>query len=245
MLNLIKFFINLTFCKFNKHFLIEIFNTNKDLIFANHIWKTEIYPFQRKMALSWISGYLLYASIPMIIFPILGPENSGRFGMTWTILLGVNSLSMSIISVKIQSYCVLIVQKDFKKLKKEYFNDSLLSFTISFFGILFLFLLLYLCDIYNLEYKNRFLEYKLIMFLSVITLLNQIIFVQAVFVRALKDDPYVISSMIGGILQFILSSFGAYYFGLIGLIWLMLIFALIIGFPWAFYIFWNNRPWEV
>ena len=55
----------------------------------------EIFPFQWKIALSWISGYLIFQLFNPVLFATEGSKIAGQMGMTMVAISGISSISIS------------------------------------------------------------------------------------------------------------------------------------------------------
>ena len=81
-----------------KQVLIDIY---KNPIIERIKYVDEIFPFQWRIAISWISGYLIYQLFTPVIFATGGAIIAGQIGMTLQVLNGIQALSMSWINTKI------------------------------------------------------------------------------------------------------------------------------------------------
>lgn len=90
-----------------KQVLIDIY---KNPIIERIKYVDEIFPFQWRIAISWISGYLIYQLFTPVIFATGGAIIAGQIGMTLQVLNGIQALSMSWINTKIPllSNCVAL-----------------------------------------------------------------------------------------------------------------------------------------
>ncbi|MFK2504393.1 hypothetical protein ACIXPB_19920, partial [Bacteroides fragilis] len=79
-------------------------------------YKTEIFPYQWKIALSWISGYFIFQLFNPVLFATEGAVIAGQMGMTLAALNGIQSLSLSWMTTKIPLYSGLIAQKQYRQL---------------------------------------------------------------------------------------------------------------------------------
>lgn len=88
-----------------KQVLIDIY---KNPIIERIKYVDEIFPFQWRIAISWISGYLIYQLFTPVIFATGGAIIAGQIGMTLQVLNGIQALSMSWINTKIL-YCQIVL----------------------------------------------------------------------------------------------------------------------------------------
>ena len=78
-------------------------------------YRNDIFPFQWKISLSWLSGYLIYQLFNPVIFAYEGAEMAGKMGMTLTVTNGILTIAMSWINTKVPSWSNLIATKEYKK----------------------------------------------------------------------------------------------------------------------------------
>jgi hypothetical protein len=79
-------------------------------------YKEEIFPYQWKIALSWISGFFIFQLFNPVIFATEGAIIAGQMGMTLAILSAIQSLSMSWMSTKVPLFSNLIALKKYNTL---------------------------------------------------------------------------------------------------------------------------------
>jgi len=79
-------------------------------------YRKEIFPYQWKIALSWISGYFIFQLFNPVLFATEGPVVAGQMGMTLAALNGILSLSLGWMTTKIPLFSGLIAQKEFNRL---------------------------------------------------------------------------------------------------------------------------------
>ena len=101
-------------------------------------YKLEIFPYQWRIALSWMSGYFMYQLFNPVVFATEGAIVAGQMGMTLAALNGIFSISISWINTKIPLFSNLIANKDFRKLDLI-FNQTLKQASFVCFLCLFFF----------------------------------------------------------------------------------------------------------
>jgi len=205
----------------------------------------EIFPYQWKIALSWISGYFIFQMFNPVLFATEGPEVAGQMGMSLAALTGLSTLSISWITTKIPLFSNLIAVQNFNKLKTE-FNRA---FKQSLFVNLLL-LLLFIVFVAILKYfkiklglilvGNRFIDFLPLTLMVVATLINQITSSWALYLRCFKKEPYLVNSIVGAILTTVSTFYFGHKYGLIGITG-GYFFITIIGLPWAFYVYQRNK----
>lgn len=210
----------------------------------------EIFPFQWKIALSWISGYFIFQLFNPVLFATEGAVVAGQMGMTLTVLNSIFALAFSWISTKVPIFSNLIAQKDYDQLD-SLFNKTLIQSSIlnalgllAFFGVIFLFRDFDI-KIADKNFSERFLPFLTMFFMMVSILLNHIVGSWATYMRCHKKEPMLVQSVVMGILCSISTIGLGHYFGVIG-ITLGYMALTIISFIWTYFIFstkkkeWHN-----
>ena len=242
--SLLSFFFLFFTILFSKYriLLLNIYNSiNKWRI----DYMKEIFPFQWKIALSWISGYLIFQLFNPVLFASEGPKIAGQMGMTLVAFNGISSISYSWINTKVPLFSRLIAKNNFKKL------DSIFSKTIKELSVINLILsisfisFIFLSDYFKLSITDRFLDISLIIILGITSYFNQFVFAWAAYLRSHKKEPFLINSIVLGILISISVFISANYHGVIAVVVSYSAITLFIGVPWAYYIFQNKkREWH-
>lgn len=210
---------------------ILIWNSNFKSIFIN-IWKSEItervnykkeiFPYQWKIALSWISGYFIFQLFNPVLFATEGAIVAGQMGMTLQALNGIQALSICWITTKIPLFSGLIAQKDYKLLD-TIFNKTLkqsLSINGGFLILMLIFIWIiryWHIMIGNLDLGNRFLPYTPMIFMMVSLFINQFTNSWATYLRCHKQEPFLINSIVGGILCGLSTIILGKYCGVLGI----------------------------
>lgn len=180
-------------------------------------YKNEIFPYQWKIALSWVSGYFIFQLFNPVLFATEGAVIAGQMGMTLAALNGILGLSLSWMSTKIPLYAGLIAQKNYIELDKI-FNKTLNQSTlINGLLLIILFLFIYALKYLRLPLGNRFLPYFPLILMMIPIFLNQIIASWATYLRCHKQEPFLIQSITIGILTCLSTLFLGKYFGVGGM----------------------------
>lgn len=176
----------------------------KDLLLfeSNNIeldWRKEIWPFQWRIAISWISGYLSIQIFNPILLSTQGPVVAAQMGMTLQIIGALNGIAITWITTKAPIYGKLIAQNEFAKLNKI-FNTGITQSII----LLIIANIILLTIVGNLKFIapeliERILPFKLITCLCLASLANHISGAQGAYLRAFKKDPLMYLSVFSGL----------------------------------------------
>jgi O-antigen/teichoic acid export membrane protein len=229
--------INLLF--FNKYWSLFV-NIWRSLGKEKVGYKREIFPYQWKIALSWISGYFIFQLFNPVLFATAGAVAAGQMGMTLAALNGILSLSFSWMSTKVPTYSSLIAQKKYWLLDNLFDKTLKQSVIINGSGLVILFLAIYFLKYFHFPLGTRFLPYIPLALMATPIFLNQFVSSWATYLRCHKKEPYLINSIVGAILCSLSTVLLGHYFGLIGVTAGYCCIAVSM-FPWSYYIFKSKK----
>lgn len=196
----------------NKILLKNIWNNFSDV---NKIsWRNEIFPYQAKIAVSWISGYFMFQIMNPVIFSFFGAKAAGQMGMTLAILYGLFGLVNAWIVTKVPLFSELISRKEYSKLDNIFniaLKQSVLILCVAALTAIFG---AYAINYFDLVLKERLLPvlpFTIIMLTSLPMFINNSL---ATYLRCHKEEPYLVISILSGLLSITLIYFSSKYMGL-------------------------------
>lgn len=200
-------------------------------------YKREIFPYQWKIALSWISGYMIFQLFNPVTFAFCGAVSAGQMGMTLTALNAIFALILSWTTTKIPLWSMFIANNDYlnlnNSLKKAISNSTIIGVICILLFIAFLIL----AGALKLSILNRFLPLWLCALLSVTILFNNIINSWATYLRCHKKEPFLIQAIIVGFLCAISIYISAKYFGVNAVVIGYTSIVVFVSMPISYYIF--------
>jgi O-antigen/teichoic acid export membrane protein len=229
--------LNLLF--FNKYWPIFV-NIWRSLGQEKIGYKREIFPYQWKIALSWISGFFIFQLFNPVLFATDGAIAAGQMGMTLAALNGIFSLSFSWMSTKVPTYSSMIAQKNYWQLDNLFDKTLKQSVIINGSGLVILFLGIYFLKYFHFPLGNRFLPYFPLVLMMIPIFLNQFVSSWATYLRCHKKEPFLINSIVGGVSCSLSTILLGKYFGLIGITSGYCLIAVSM-FPWSYYIFKSKK----
>lgn len=204
-------------------------------------YKTEIFPFQWRIALSCISGYLIFQIFNPVLFAFSGPIVAGQMGMTLTVLNGILALTMSWTSTKAPFWSVYISRKEYDLLNISFHNTLNNSILVCSVCLILFSLFLSGLSFWDFSLSERFLPFNLILLLMITFLCNSIINVWATYLRCHKKEPFLLQAVIVGVLCCISTFLLGKYQGVDGIVIGYTVITLIISFPLSYMIFEKNK----
>lgn len=224
-------------------------STKKEII--KNLWKNvsqwkinyrrEIFPYQWRIALSWMSGFFIFQLFNPVTFATEGAKIAGQMGMTLAVLNGILSIPLSWLNTKVPLFSSLIALKDYKNLDTIFRKTVLQSSMVCIFS-LFVFLLgVYGLKFYNIPLGERFLSLPMLVLLSGCILVNQLVGAWATYLRCHKQEPFLILSIAMGVMTtFSTLSLGK-FFGIEGIVAGYSFLTIIVSLLWAYFIFLEKR----
>lgn len=221
-----------------KRYYQILVNLYKEKITEKVSYLKEIFPYQWRIALSWVSSYFIYQLFNPVLFATEGAIVAGQMGMTLQALNAIQSFAMSWINTKIPSMSRLIALDDFKTLDIS-FNKTLKQMFIICFSLIVIFLsFIGLLGVTGFELKGtivseRFLAIVPLVLLSATNLLNLFIYSWATYLRCHKKEPFLVASVCTAIANSISTCMLGKMYGLYGIVIGYLIITIV-------FFFWGN-----
>jgi O-antigen/teichoic acid export membrane protein len=210
-----------------KPFFIDLHRHSKNL--PGMKWKTEIWPFQWRIAISWMCGFFIFQIFNPLLFKTQGPAAAGQMGMTMQIIGAMNGFAMVWISTKAPAYGQLIAKKRFNELDSLFKRGFLQSFGFLLIVVSAVWMGLFYLNYISSPYSHRVLPLHLFSYLCLVCFINHIVFAEAAYLRAFKREPFMINSVVGGLMTTSLAFWLIPSMGLVGAIYAYLIPSLLIG----------------
>jgi len=204
-------------------------------------WRREVWPFQWRIAVSWLSGYFLFQLFNPVLFAYHGAVVAGQMGMSLNIMSAIGGMAMAVLFTKTPQFGTLIAGRAFADLDRLFWISLRQSLVLLIAGgCLFFSLVLYLNRV-NHPISHRMLAPLPLLLLYLTTIINQIVYAQAAYLRAHKQEPFFILSLISGILVGLSTYIFGRYFDVITVLASYLIITLVCGLGGGTYIFLTKR----
>lgn len=208
-------------------------------------YMAEIFPYQWRIALSWVSGYFIFQLFNPVLFATEGAVVAGQMGMTLQALSAIQSFAFSWLNTKVPLYSKLIALKDYLQLDLV-FNKTLKQMVVIETSLLVLFycfiavLRITQFHIGETILADRFLDYLPMLLMVIPVFLQQFISSWATYLRCHKKEPFLVNSIVGGILC-MLSTIG--FGNLYGIYGITIGYCMIqvCMFPWGYWLYYSNK----
>lgn len=204
-------------------------------------WRKEIWPFQWRIAVSWMSGYLIFQLFNPLLFKTHGPIVAGQMGMSLQIIAAMNGAAMAWITTKAPTYGQLVATNQRKELDALFVRGLIQSFVFLFAGVVTVWLLLFFLNQTASPYATRVLPMPLFSFLCLVCLANHVVFAEAAYLRAHKVEPFMGLSVLCGLVTAISAILLVPSLGSLGAVYSYTAPALLIGLLGGTFIFFSKR----
>ncbi len=162
-------------------------------------WNEEVWPFQWRIAVSWFSGYFIYWLFNPVLFAYHGPVEAGRMGMSLSLANAIMNIAVSWVSTKSAPFGTLIARKEYRQLDHTFFRALWQSTAVALAGGATAWLGTIFLNAQNIHFAQRLLDPSSIAMLMLYMIMNVIIFSQAYYLRAHKQEVFLLNSVVGAI----------------------------------------------
>jgi hypothetical protein len=204
-------------------------------------WREEILPFQWKIALSWLSGYFIFQLANPVLFRFHGPVEAGRMGMTMRIIDSIMALSLAWVSTKSAPFGSYIAKRDYATLNSTFRKATIQAMSVLLLGGAAFMAAYFVLRSAGVGLINRLLDPLAICLLLGNAAINLVIFSQAIYLRAHKEEPFLINSLIGAMIVPAIMYFLGGPYGALGIAAGVFAGGLLVGLPLATFIFYRKR----
>jgi hypothetical protein len=172
-------------------------------------WRREVLPFQWRIAVSWISGYLMFQLFTPMVFVNLGPVAAGRLGITLAIFNSILAVGISWINAKAPQFSAMISKNDRAVLNILFLATLKRSLCFVFIASLIVLLGILVCKQLNLHFVERMADLPVMTCLALVTLANVFVYAAATYIRSHRQEPMLPVSVICAILTLVAAEFGS------------------------------------
>lgn len=205
----------------------------------------EIFPYQWRIALSWISGYFIFQLFNPVLFATEGPIVAGQMGMTLTALNAISAFSMSWLNTKVPIYSQLIARKEYLQLDTLFDKTQkqmlLVCLSLLAFFYVFLIILRWLhISIGEGLLADRFLSSSPLVLMIIPIIINQYNNSWATYLRCHKKEPLLVYSIVAGLLCMASTLMLGNLYGLYG-VTIGYCSIRVVMMPWIYNIYKNKK----
>ncbi len=204
-------------------------------------WTQEVWHFQWRMAISWLCGYFIFYLFNPVLLKYKGAVVAGQMGMSLTLAGALQNLSISWINTKAAPFGALIARKEYSALDNLFFRALRQSVVVCAAGAVSV----WLADVYlnwgHYRFAQRILSPLSLGLMLLATVLNVFVFGEALYLRAHKQEKFLLISVFSAMLTACSTYVLGKHFGALGMVSGNLAIGLLVGLPMGTYTFIKYR----
>jgi O-antigen/teichoic acid export membrane protein len=211
-------------------------------------WSSEVWPFQWRIAISWVCGYFIVQLFTPILFKVGGKQGAiqaGQMGMTMNICGVLSSMAVSWMNTKAAPFGRMIALRDFQRLDRTFFRALLQSALAAVIAFTAVWITTFYLRRHDVMIAKRLLPPVPLAMMFLATIGNIIVFAEALYLRAHKQEKFMINSILGALytapIAFLVGRDPGPHGGAWGIAFIYMIGTLIIGLGYGTYTFFKWR----
>ena len=181
-------------------------------------WWQEVWPFQWRIAISWICGYFIFQLFNPILFAYWGPIAAGQMGMSLNISNALMAVSIAWVNTKAAPFGAMIARKEYVKLDHIFFRTLTQSLVVCILGSAAVWSSVIYLNAEQSRFANRVLGPLPFGMLLLTMIFNHIVTSEAIYLRAHKQEKFLLISVFGALFMLFSSYALGKRFGAIGMI---------------------------
>lgn len=194
-------------------------------------WRSEVWPFQWRIAVSWSSGYLTAQLFTPLLFASTGAVAAGQMGLSLQICTALNLLALAWVVAEAPTYGRLMALGQGEAAERLFARSLLLSSAVLLAMVVVLLALCGWLSHRGSPLAERVVPWPLVVWLGVATLTNHVVFAQSYLLRARREDPLMVMSVVHGLASAALAFLWVPGQGLAGAVAAYAVAAVLVGLP--------------
>ena len=204
-------------------------------------WLKEVWAFQWRIAVSWLCGYFIFQLYNPVLFAYRGAVAAGQMGMSLSLANALISVTISWVNTKAAPFGAMIARKEYVQLDRVFFQSVKQSLAVCAAGAVVIWLAAMYLNWAHIPLAHRILDPISLGILLVNSLISVIVFAEATYLRAHKQEKFLLNSVLGAILVGSSTYFLGRSYGATGIVVGTLLVSLLMGLPLGTYTFLKYR----
>lgn len=208
-------------------------------------WIREVWPFQWRIAISWFCGYFIFQLFNPVLFAFRGAVAAGQMGMSLSLANALQAVAISWMNTKAAPFGAMVARKDYTRMDHIFFQALRQSVAVFSAGAVLIVLGSLYLNVMRLRFAHRLLSPVCLTGLLLATAVNVVVFGEALYLRAHKQEKFLLNSVLGAFLVSVSTYFLGKYYGAPGIVGGNLAIAVLMGLPLGTYVFVKyRRAWH-
>jgi hypothetical protein len=208
-------------------------------------WRTEVWPFQWRFAMSWMTGYFMFQVFNPILFATEGPRVAGQMGMSLMVTTAIWLFAQAWINTRAVDFGALVASRNFETLDRIFRNVLVQSSAVVVALSTAVIIGVEVLRRIGHPLAGRLLPPLPLIILIVATMLNHIVSAEATYLRSFKREPFVVIFPAIFVITVIGSLAVARPFGATGMVTVLAVAMAIVGIGCGTMLFMaRRRQWR-
>jgi len=204
-------------------------------------WNREVWPFQWRIAVSWMCSYFTVQIFIPILFALRGPVEAGQMGMSLSITSYMTVLALAWTSTKTTPFGRMIARREFAELDSFFLRTLRQSLTVFVLTALVACVVAALLPAFAPRLAVRILSPLLFSLLVLTSGANFVVQSLGILLRSFKSEPFLAQSLVVAASTLTLAAVTASRWGNTGAALSYFSATAVIGLPFALTIFADAR----
>jgi hypothetical protein len=214
----------------------------RHVIGSFHIdWWAEVWPFQWRIAVSYGCGFFIFQLFNPVLFAYWGAAAAGRMGMSISLSNALASIAIAWINTKSAPFGAMIARRSYAELDRVFFRAAAQSLALSLLGSACVWTLALVLEAHGVKLAQRLLPPLPLGLLLLSMNINQAVSSMAIYLRAHKQEKFLLNSIVGAICISLSTFFLGRRYGALGITAGQFCIAVIVGLGLGGYTFMKYR----
>ena len=204
-------------------------------------WRYEVWPFQWRIAITWLSSYFISQLMTPVLFSYQGPVTAGRMGMSLSIATSIGTVGLAWMSTKASPFGSMVARGESRALNRLFFRTLWQSTVLVTAGAAAFFSCLMIIRHHFPKLAIRVLPPWAFALLLLTMVMNHVLFSEALYMRAHKREPLLVQATVVAILLGISTVTLARFYGANAVTIGYFVFGGLLSIAWGTYVFVTKR----
>jgi hypothetical protein len=183
-----------------------------------------------------------------VLFAFRGAVAAGQMGMSLSLANALQAVAISWLNTKAAPFGSLVARKQYSELDHRFFRALWQSVSVFVAGSFVVMAGVVYLNAKHLRFADRLLSPACIAGLLLATATNVVVFGEALYLRAHKQEKFLLNSILGALLVTPSAYFLGRYYGAEGIVAGNVAIAFLVGLPLGAYVFlkyrrlWHREP---
>jgi hypothetical protein len=204
-------------------------------------WIREVWAFQWRIAVSWLCGYFIYQLFNPVLFAYRGAIAAGQMGMSLSLANALQAVAISWLNTKAAPFGAMVARREFPQMDLVFFRALRQSVAVFLSGAILIVAGEWILSVDHFHFAQRLLSPPILAALLGATLVNVVVFGEALYLRSHKQEKFLFNSVLGAMLVSTSTWYLGKNYGATGVVLGNLTIALLMGLPMGTYVFLKYR----